>query len=129
MKKIFTVLMMITSMNLLASAQTCIDKITHDNSVDSASITFQAEDYEFENDHVGDAYQLSRLFVERKGCGKKDLRFTGGPDSGRSGKAICKLIAKGIPHSRVCYIESNIGFFIVSRDMVSGATVVYNRWD
>ncbi len=129
MKKILTALVLTLSLNSWASPQTCIDRITMDNTVDSASITFIADDYEFENDHVGDAYNLVRLFVSRKGCGKKDLRFTGGPDSGRSGKAICRPIAKGRPHSQVCYIESNIGYFFVARDMVSGATVIYNRWD
>jgi hypothetical protein len=129
MKKILIIATLLISSQIFASAQTCIDKITLNNTIDSASITFVAEDYEFENDHVGDAYNLARLFVSRKGCGKKDLRFTGGPDSGRSGKAVCRNIAKGKPHSMVCYIESNIGYFFISRDMVSGATVVYNRWD
>lgn len=129
MKNILIVAAILVTTNVFATAQTCIDRITRNNAVDSASITFLAEDYDFENDHVGDAYNLSRLFVSRKGCGKKDIRFTAGPDSMRSGKAICKNIVREKPHSRVCYIESNIGYFLVSRDMISGATVVYNRWD
>ena len=124
-----TLIMLFTAISALGSAQTCIDRITKNNMVDSTSITLVAEDYVFENDHVGDAYNLARLFISRKGCGRKDLRFTAGPDSNRSGKAICRNIANGKPHSQVCYVESNIGYFFVSRDMISGATVIYNRWD
>ena len=129
MKNILILTAVLISTSLWASPQTCIDRITKNNTVDSASITFIADDYHFENDHVGDAYNLSRLFISRKGCGKNDIRFTAGPDSVRSGKAVCNNIAKGKPHSQVCYIESNIGYFLVARDMISGVTVVYNRWD
>lgn len=130
MTTVFTfIFSILISQTIFASAETCINKVTQDNRYDSRSLTFNADEYVFENDHVGDSYNLIRLFIERKGCGRKDIRFTAGPGSVRSGKAVCNNVAKGYHHSRVCYVESNIGFFFVMRDMMNGATVVYNRWD
>ena len=128
-KKFMVILALLTSQVIFANPETCIKRITQDNRYDSRSLTFNADEYVFENDHVGDSYNLIRLFIQRKGCSRKDVRFTAGPGSLNSGKAVCNNIARSYPHSRVCYIESNIGFFFVMRDMMNGATVVYNRWD
>ena len=44
-------------------------------------------------------------------------------------KSSCREVAEGIPSSMVCYLESEIGYFIVSKDMLSGVNIIFNRWD
>lgn len=44
-------------------------------------------------------------------------------------KASCKRIIANVDSSMVCYLESEIGYFLVSKDQLSGVNIVFNRWD
>ena len=44
-------------------------------------------------------------------------------------KNVCRNVEKGNPFSKACYLESNVGFFIVSRDLFDGMNIIFNRWD
>lgn len=41
----------------------------------------------------------------------------------------CKIIKEGSPSSEVCYLETDMGYFFLMRDMVDHINVIYNRWD
>ena len=41
----------------------------------------------------------------------------------------CREIQKGNPDSRVCYVETEVGYFFVTRDMMENVSVVFNRYD
>ncbi|MDD3592645.1 MAG: hypothetical protein PHO65_08390 [Sulfurovum sp.] len=38
-------------------------------------------------------------------------------------------IVKGIIYSKVAYIESQVGYFIISEDMMLHINITYSRWD
>ena len=38
-------------------------------------------------------------------------------------------IVKGTVYSKVAYVESNAGYFIISEDMMFHINVTYSRWD
>ena len=41
----------------------------------------------------------------------------------------CRVISQGNPYSRVCLAETRDGYFFVSKDMLDGINVIFNRWD
>ena len=41
----------------------------------------------------------------------------------------CREIQKNNPDSRVCYVETEVGYFFVTRDMLENVNVVFNRFD
>jgi hypothetical protein len=41
----------------------------------------------------------------------------------------CHRIVKNNPFTNVCYAESDIGFWFVTKDMLDGYNVTFNRWD
>jgi hypothetical protein len=41
----------------------------------------------------------------------------------------CREIMPGNPSSQVCYLESKVGYFFVTMDMLDHYFVTYNRWD
>lgn len=41
----------------------------------------------------------------------------------------CRNILPNADHSRVCAIETNHGYFFVTKDMLDGVNIIFNRWD
>lgn len=41
----------------------------------------------------------------------------------------CNHIIKEQPESEVCYVRSNIGYFIISQDYLENINIVFNRFD
>lgn len=41
----------------------------------------------------------------------------------------CKELVKGKSYSRVCFAESEIGYFFLKADMLGSLDLNYNRWD
>jgi hypothetical protein len=43
--------------------------------------------------------------------------------------SLCSLVIPGNINSEVCYLESKVGYFFVTRDMMGSAFITWNRWD
>lgn len=41
----------------------------------------------------------------------------------------CKFLLPNEVHSEVCIVETQLGYFLHSRDMLGGVVLVFNRWD
>lgn len=41
----------------------------------------------------------------------------------------CRNILKHASHTRVCAVETNHGYFFVTKDLLDGVNVIFNRWD
>ncbi|WP_417335998.1 hypothetical protein [Halobacteriovorax marinus] len=108
----------------------CINRLTNDFNTDSISHTLSLDDYEvrdYGNDHLALAIKMIRILVDEVGCSPKAINF-GRSARGRSHNR-CDQILRGVPSSRVCYVETNLGYFFVTTNMLTDMHITFNRWD
>jgi len=133
----FTRFVVVTSFLLLAMSQwanasesRCINRLTNDYSQDSVTHTMELNDYElrnYGNDHLAFSIKMIRNLIADVGCSGNVINF-GRSSRGRSHNR-CEQVLRGVPSSRVCYVETNLGYFFVTRDMLTKIHVTFNRWD
>lgn len=130
MTKLFLSFLLLVSFNSFAIDQ-CISKLTNNYSIDSRSFKVDTDMIDFhshENDYIAQSIELIRAVLNLSGCdGDRDVNFGHGPN-GRT-KHSCEDLVRGRAVSSACYIETNIGFFFITRDLQTSAFVIYNRWD
>ena len=120
-KALLIVLAMIFSFGAAANYE-CYRKVLNDFSSDSAA--FQVKSVEavelFESDpEKAASFGVSQL-EGILGCEKNSFALS---------EVSCKEVVPGNAFSKVCYLESQHGYFFVSIDMMEGLNVVFNRWD
>lgn len=124
-------LLIATSFSVRAdSSVQCLEILTHDNAIDSFAYSLNVDeinDRYFGNDHLASAIHYIKAVLEIKGCSRADVNFGRGA-LGRS-KSRCQHLFPGIPTSLSCYVETNLGYFFVTRDLMTKVHVVYSRWD
>lgn len=116
--------------NVEASPERCYEKLTDGFTQDSRSFSVNLDDLnmrDYGRDYQAEAIFIIRALVKELGCSKKDLNFGKGID-GRS-KHSCRQLVPGRNHTTVCYIETQLGYFFVSKDFLENANVTYARWD
>ncbi|OUR98514.1 hypothetical protein A9Q84_03635 [Halobacteriovorax marinus] len=133
----FARFVVVTSFLLLAMSQwsnasetRCITRLTNDYSQDSITHTMDLNDYEvrdYGNDHLAFSIKMIRNLLSEVGCSRTAINF-GRSARGRSHNR-CDQVLRGVPGSRVCYVETNLGYFFVTRDMLTNVHVTFNRWD
>lgn len=108
-------------------ANDCYDKFIEDGAYDSRS--FQIPDYQLDNDFESESLDLSKEAVvqvaKNLGCHESEL----GLHNKSAQVARCQEIVPGNELSKVCYLESNVGYFMISKDMLSNVNIIFNRWD
>lgn len=131
MKKIFVIgfacLVSVTAM----AENTCPAKLTYGHERDSMAYTIDLDDLDirdYGNDYLAQSIAIIRELLRMRGCARTDINFKETP-LGRTARSRCKLVVPNVEMSRVCYVESSIGFFNVSWDMLTSTHIVYNRWD
>lgn len=114
-----------------ASPESCYEALTDGHTQDSrtfsVSLTDLDEMRDYGRDFQAEAIYVIRQLIKELGCAKKDINFGKG-SNGRS-KHRCKLMIPGRAHTAVCYIESNLGYFFMTKDFLDKANLTYNRWD
>jgi hypothetical protein len=130
-------LVLITSFLLLAVSEftsaneaRCINRLTSGYSSDSMSHTLDLNDYEirdYRNDHLAFSIRMVRELLNDVGCSKNAINF-GRSANGRS-HSRCDQVLRSVPSSRVCYVETNLGYFFVTRNMLTNIHITFNRWD
>lgn len=122
MKKliVFIVLSLVGISNL--SANDCYGKALNDYSSDSVAYQFFNEDVygDFEQKGEKAAVDSIRLLEEKLNCHKNAFEVK---------KVSCREIMPGNALSKACYVESNLGYFFISVDMMDKVNLVFNRWD
>ncbi len=128
MKLALSLLFLTLSFNTHASPQKCLAKLTVNFSQDSHSFTLYADEVQpnFGKDYLAEAIYAIRMVANKIGCSRRDINFGEGP-LGRSQSHCSRLNGEG--HSRLCYVETNLGYFFVSRDMLKNYIITFNRWD
>ena len=114
-----------------ASPESCYEAFTEGNTQDSRSFSVNLNDLdgmrEYGRDYQAEAIYVIRELAKELGCARKDLNFGKGVN-GRS-KHRCRSLIPGRAHTAVCYIETNLGYFFLTKDFLDKANVTYNRWD
>ncbi len=131
MKKIsFIFLALFFSMSLQAD-NACSSKLTYGHERDSMAYTIDLDNLEiteFGPDHLATSIAIIRELLKMRGCDPTDINFKQTP-LGRTALSRCREVVPNVPTSRVCYVESSLGFFNLSWDMLTSVHIIYNRWD
>lgn len=109
----------------------CPAKLTYGHERDSFAYTIDLDNLEIKDfgpDHLATSIAIIRELLRMRGCEPTDINFKQTP-VGRTALSRCREIVPNVPTSRVCYVESSIGFFNLSWDMLTSVHVIYNRWD
>lgn len=121
MKVLFIVISLFAS--LAASADyDCYRKALDDFSVDSKAFQIHDEDAAvmFEDSAERASFKAIRELEAKLKCAEKSFEIS---------EISCKDVVPNNSLSRVCYVESQMGYFFISMDMMEGFNVVFNRWD
>ena len=113
-----------------ASSTDCIRRITHDFTYSTTFTNIDLDQLELRDygkDYLAQAIAVIRVYVDKKGCEKTDINFGKGPN-GRS-YSRCRLVERYSPHSRSCYVETNLGYFMVTKNLGENMHLVFNLWD
>ncbi|MAF78089.1 MAG: hypothetical protein CME63_14210 [Halobacteriovoraceae bacterium] len=122
-------LLILLSQAINASPKDCIDNLMINSNVDSYNFSIHGDDVDrdFGRDYLAEAIYTIRILLDRNGCSQNDVNFGQGPH-GRSHSRCSKLVGNQ-DHSRVCYVETNLGYFFVTRDLLDNFNISYARWD
>lgn len=126
-----TFLIFITQ-NTSAEPKDCMNKLmsTHhspNNDTYIHNLHLDDIDRNFGKDYLADAIYKVRLILKKVGCSKEDINFGKGP-YGKS-QSRCTNILRDQEHTRVCYVESNLGYFFLTTDLLDNINILYSRWD
>lgn len=122
-------LLILLSQTINASPKECIDNLMLNANQDSYQFVVQSDDVDrdFGRDYLAEAIYTIRILIDGHGCSQNDINFGQGPH-GRS-HSKCSNIVPEQDHTRICYVETNLGYFLVSRDLLDTFNVIYSRWD
>ena len=116
--------------NVFATPAECMKKITNDFSETTTFTNIdlnQLELRDYGKDYLAQAIAVIRVYGDQQGCERADINFGKGPN-GRS-YSRCRLVERYSPHSRSCYVETNIGYFMVTKNLGDNMHLVFNLWD
>jgi hypothetical protein len=121
--------LILLSQTVQAAKKDCIDRLMSDANFDSATYSIHSDDLDrdFGKDHLASAIYTIRLLIDQKGCSRSDINFGKGP-LGRSRSRCTKLVGNQ-DHTRVCYVETNLGYFFLTTDLLDTVNITYSRWD
>ena len=116
--------------NVFATPTEGMKKTTNDFSVTTTFTNIdlnQLELRDYGKDYLAQAIAVIRVYGDQQGCERSDINFGKGPN-GRS-YSRCRLVERYSPHSRSCYVETNIGYFMVTKNLGDNMHLVFNLWD
>jgi|SRR5690606_13939875 len=122
MKKLVVVLISVV-VSFSAQASDCYERLTDNYSHDSKAFQLSeaSVDYALERNTIAFAQSAVIALKESLGCQIKK--------NAMELSAQCKEIVPGVAMSRVCYVSSDYGYFLVSVDMLENINIVFNRFD
>jgi len=102
----------------------CYDRLISEPPHDSRSFFVYEALYEVDAEELNESSSkavVQKLLKDKIGCQEKSLNV--------EFRASCKELMPGKSWSKVCYLESQMGYFVIQMDMMEGAHVIFNRWD
>jgi hypothetical protein len=117
--------------NATKANRTCLELIGGQQQRDFVVTSFNLDDIDvrdFGPDHLAQAITYVRFWLQNQlGCSRQEVNFGTGP-TGRA-QSRCRAISERMPNSQVCYVESNLGYFLVHTDYLSNIVIQFHRWD
>ncbi len=113
-----------------ASEQDCRNLLTERFSSDSRYVSFSAGDLDlpdYGRDYMAYSVKVIRIFLDRIGCHTQDINFGQGAQG--SAHSRCEAIVRERENSRMCYVESNLGYWFIHKDFVDDVHIMFHRWD
>jgi hypothetical protein len=147
MKKLFTTIitLVILGLSLHAMAEdtladtsiklrgySCEAKLTNDHNRDFSFYSFNRDEVshlrDFGPDHLAQSIVYIRYLLNKVvGCQNDEVNFGKGPQ-GRA-QSRCSSLSPKVDFSKVCYVETNLGYFLVHTDFMENITIQFHRWD
>lgn len=124
MKLLISIFLLLGSMQIAAANYDCSAALSDNYSVDSRS--FKLNEFEVESDFDEDPSSFAVEAIEKL---YSKLECVSAENKGGSSSVQCREVVEGISASRVCYLENDEGYFLISKDMMESVNVLYNRWD
>lgn len=113
----------------------CLERLTGTFSYDSKSFVQNTDiidgkhNVSYENNALVNAAGTVKILLESKfGCDLDYISFER-LYSGEKAKASCVNIIPGDSYSKACYVETNVGYFFITWDMLTAVHTTFNRWD
>lgn len=121
MKALLVVILMAVSLGSAANYD-CYKAALNDFASDSMAYQIYDEDISmaFDDNGVKASVKAVRSLESKLGCVEKSFEIK---------NVSCNEIVPGNSVSKVCYIESQLGYFFVSMDMMDQVNIVFSRWD
>jgi len=122
-------LLILLTQGVNANQKDCIQRLMGNRVQDSINFAIHSDDVDrdFGRDFLAEAIYTIRILIDREGCSQNDINFGQGP-LGRS-HSRCSKIVRNQDHTRVCYIETNLGYFFLTKDPLDLVNITYSRWD
>lgn len=123
-------LLSLISLPVVATERQCMSRLTQGFSLDGQSFVVNLDEArirDYGRDYTAQAISVVRAVLDKAGCRANAVNF-GQSSFGRS-KHGCHQLVGGRELSRTCYIETNLGSFIVTYDFMDNAYIIYKRWD
>jgi hypothetical protein len=122
MKKVILMLLALVLSGSVFANYDCYRRALNDFSSDSAAFQVYSDDaIELYEERPEKAVKAAVSELEGKlECQKGSFELA---------KISCKEVVPGNFISRVCYVESQHGYFFISMDMMEQLNIVFNRWD
>ncbi|WP_127717358.1 hypothetical protein [Halobacteriovorax sp. HLS] len=123
MKNLISFLLIFSLSAPIMAAGNCVQILSDNHSNDSRSYQVYDMDLEKDFDESPEEYSLEALnsLLSRLGCDSMSQKD--------EGEVVCKEIMPGNNFSKVCYLENELGYFFISKDMLDSVNIIYNRWD
>ncbi len=129
MKRIIILIFIILiSPSAIVMASCQYDFMSHYDIVDSRSFSLHEDDFrsDFESKESEFAKEaVLALLNEVKSC-KESLQKKSDDLIGDVG---CAQMIPGKAYSKNCMVESKLGYFFISMDMLGNVNIIFNRWD
>ena len=87
----------------------------------------QLELRDYGKDYLAQAIAVIRVYAEKKGVIRKTSILA--KVQMEEAFSRCRLVERYSPHSRSCYVETNIGYFMVTKNLGDHMHLVFNLWD
>lgn len=121
MKILFVFIFLISSS---ASFADCYQRLTSDYSRDSQAFQLSEDTVDYKITRGSEVFAREAVVALKAslGCQAQQVSKALMP-------ANCQEVVPNVPMSRVCYVESEFGYFLVSIDMLENINIVFNRFD
>jgi hypothetical protein len=127
MKKLFIFLALVLSTSAFAHHNDCVATLTDNYDIETSYHIIDSNDVIWTKDLKNSAINAIKYLLETMGCNKEDYNFGKGP----MGKSQSKC-SFNIPNNHAtmsCYIETNIGYFTVTKDLQERSHIIFHLWD